>query len=77
MHREREHLTRLLTWKQLKEIFGIPFCREHARRLEKKGRFPKRLRLSPQKIAYLETEIVDWLKARAEERSSGIDPDDE
>jgi hypothetical protein len=30
---------RLLTWKQLKEDFGIPFCREHARRLEKKEDF--------------------------------------
>jgi prophage regulatory protein len=68
---------RLLTWKQLKEIFGIPFSREHTRRLEKAGAFPRRVRLSPQKIVWYEDEILAWLDERDAERRSRTYPDDE
>ena len=39
---------RLLQFKQLIEL-GISFSREHIRRLEEAGKFPKRIRLSSQK----------------------------
>ena len=48
---------RLLTFKQLIEL-GISFSREHIRRLEEAGKFPKRIRLSPQKIVWFEDEIL-------------------
>jgi hypothetical protein len=34
------HQLKLCTWKELKEVYGIPYCRMHIRRLELKGRFP-------------------------------------
>lgn len=64
--------SRLLSWKQLKEQFGISFSREHLWRLEAAGKFPRRLYLSPQKIAWFEDEVLAWLHDRAEERSTRV-----
>ena len=33
-------------------------------RLERSGGFPKKRRISPNRIAYLESEILDWIEAR-------------
>jgi prophage regulatory protein len=57
----------LLTFANLKEL-GISFSREHLWRLERAGRFPRRIYLSPQKIAWFESEIVEWLADRSAER---------
>ncbi len=34
------HQLKLCTWKELKEVYGIPYCRMHIRRLELKGQAP-------------------------------------
>jgi prophage regulatory protein len=67
---------RLLKFKQLLEL-GISFSREHVRRLECAGKFPKRLRLSPQKIAWFENEILAWVAERDAERNAPGDDNDE
>ena len=64
--------SRLLSWKQLKEEFGISFSREHLWRLEAAGKFPRRIYLSPQKVAWFENEILAWLAERAAERETRI-----
>ena len=38
---------RIITFKELKATKGIPFSREHLRRLEADDKFPKRVRLAP------------------------------
>jgi len=60
---------RLLNFKQLKEM-GISFSREHLWRLEARRAFPRRVYLSPQKIAWFEDEVEGWLSARAAEREN-------
>jgi prophage regulatory protein len=67
---------RLLQFKQLIEL-GISFSREHIRRLEEAGKFPKRIRLSPQKIAWFEDEILTWVSERDAERHTPSDDDDD
>jgi prophage regulatory protein len=62
---------RLLSFKQLIEL-GISFSREHIRRLEEAGKFPERIRLSPQKIAWFEDEILAWLAERDAERATRV-----
>jgi prophage regulatory protein len=62
---------RLRTYQDLKAI-GISFSRAHLWRLERANRFPRRIYLSPQKVAWFEDEILDWLQARADERSSRV-----
>jgi prophage regulatory protein len=77
MSAQTERYPRLLTWKHLKNDVGIPFSREHVRRLEAKGEFPQRIRLSRQKIAWLEDEVLAWVAARIAERASRPECEDE
>jgi prophage regulatory protein len=62
---------RLLNFGQLRRI-GIIFSREHLWRLEAANKFPRRLYLSPQKIAWFEDEILQWLGQRAAERQNRV-----
>ena len=60
---------RLLSKKQVKDI--VLFSYAHIERMEKAGRFPKRVRLSHHprgRCGYVETEIFEWLQARIAER---------
>jgi predicted DNA-binding transcriptional regulator AlpA len=58
---------RLVGFKQLRPEWGIDYSREHLARLVKVGRFPRPLVLSadekgkPKKIAWLESEIDNWI----------------
>ena len=61
---------RVISTDQLKPLKGIPYTDDHLRRLVKQGRFPAPIKLGPGKNAWLETEIDDWLKARAAERDA-------
>lgn len=71
MIEQQTDLRRLLSWTQLKEL-GISFSREHLWRLEAAGKFPRRIYLSPQKVAWFEDEILEWLAERDAERASRI-----
>ena len=61
---------RIITFKDLKGLKGIPFSREHLRRLEAIGKFPKRVRLTDggDYYGYVEKELDDYLAARAAAR---------
>ena len=37
-------------------------------RLEKQGRFPRRVKLGPQSVGWFESEVDEWMTERAEER---------
>lgn len=39
-------------------------------RYEKKGRFPRRFRVTDTLVGWLESEVDDWVKARAHEREA-------
>jgi prophage regulatory protein len=58
---------RLLTFPQVKAK-GIPWCRDHLRRKANAGEFPAPIALSDSRIAWLESEVDDWITARAAER---------
>jgi prophage regulatory protein len=47
---------------------GIVFTRQHIRRLEEDGKFPRHIRVGENRIAWLEHEVDQWLEARAAER---------
>jgi prophage regulatory protein len=71
MQEHEMKIRRLLTFKELKAL-GLSFSREHLWRLEAAGKFPRRIYLSSQKIAWFADEIADWLQARANERSTRV-----
>lgn len=53
---------RVIRRHQIKEKVG--FCAHHCARLERQGQFPKRVRLGPNAVGWLETEIDEWLRER-------------
>lgn len=52
---------KLLSKKEVRERVKYSFA--HIDRLEHEGRFPKRVRLGPQRVAWLESEINEWISA--------------
>jgi prophage regulatory protein len=64
---QREHQPKLLGRHDLREL-GITYSNPSLLRLEAQGRFPRRLYLSPAKVAWSKAEIFDWIAARAAER---------
>jgi len=53
---------RFLTDKQVGEMVGLG--RTVRFKLELAGSFPRRRRLSAQRVAWLESEILEWMRAR-------------
>lgn len=39
---------------------GIVFSNVHLLRLERAGKFPKRVHLTPKRVVWVETEISEW-----------------
>jgi prophage regulatory protein len=59
---------KILRFPDLKPEKGIPWTRVHIARLEKAGKFPKRVHLSANTIGWFDTEIDEMLRQRAAER---------
>ncbi|KAB2847988.1 MAG: AlpA family phage regulatory protein [Hyphomicrobiaceae bacterium] len=57
---------KLITVRELREI--VPFTRQHILRLEKRGRFPRRIQLSTNRVAWLMSEVEAWIADRIAER---------
>lgn len=55
---------RLVTWRQLKEEYGIPFSRQHWDRLEAAGEVPSRIRLGKCRVVWVVIEIEEWIDTR-------------
>jgi prophage regulatory protein len=48
----------------------VPYSRSHIDRLERSGNFPRRLKIGPNRIAWLSAEIDQWIEERAKERDN-------
>jgi len=53
---------RILSKRQVKEM--VLYSPQHIARLEKAGLFPKRVQLGPNRVGWVEREILDWLEER-------------
>lgn len=51
---------RLLSRDDLKKL-GISYSNPHLLRLEEEGKFPRRLFLSPARVAWVEAEIINYI----------------
>lgn len=58
---------KLISYASLEPEKGIPYSAEHLRRLEKDGKFPKRL--PGGRRLWVESEIDAWAEARAASRN--------
>ena len=57
--------------KELRTVCGIPYSPQHIARLEAAGGFPKRIVLGQNRVAWLLSEIEEWLDARIAKRDAG------
>ncbi|WP_341271323.1 helix-turn-helix transcriptional regulator [Pseudaestuariivita atlantica] len=57
---------RILSKRELKEL--VLYSPQHVARLEKAGQFPKRVQLGPNRVGWIEDEVLDWLRIRVELR---------
>ena len=53
---------RILSKRQLKEM--VVYSPHHVTRPEKAGKFPKRIQLGPNRVGWVESEVLDWLQER-------------
>jgi prophage regulatory protein len=53
---------RMLSWPQVEELVGLSWSSVY--RLERAGGFPRRRRLGPRRVGWLESEVQAWLEGR-------------
>jgi predicted DNA-binding transcriptional regulator AlpA len=47
----------------------VGYSRMHIDRLEKAGRFPQRVQIGPNAVGWIESEVTDWIAAKAAQRA--------
>jgi prophage regulatory protein len=57
---------RMLSKRQVKEL--VLYSPQHVARLEKAGKFPKRVQLGPNRVGWVEAEVLDWLSVKLNSR---------
>ena len=57
---------RLLSKRQLKEM--VLYSPQHIARLEKAGLFPQRVHIGPNRVGWVEAEVLDWIQKRMDSR---------
>jgi predicted DNA-binding transcriptional regulator AlpA len=61
----------LIVFVELKPKKGIDYSRDHLRRKWKAGEFPAPVSISDRRIAWIESEVDDWIAARIAKRDAG------
>ena len=57
---------RILSKRDVKAL--VLYSPQHIARLEKAGQFPQRVRLGPNRVGWVEEEVLDWLQQRINRR---------
>ncbi len=63
-------IRKLVSKKELKSVYGVPYSFAHIARLEAAGQFPKRVRLGACRVAWVAEEVDDWIEVRIVSRAS-------
>ena len=61
---------KLVSKKELKSIFGVPYSFAHIARLEAAGDFPKRIQLGACRVAWIAEEVQAWIDERIATRDT-------
>jgi prophage regulatory protein len=59
---------RLITMKEVEQTIG--FSKVHIYQMIRESRFPRQLRLGPNKVAWLRSEVLAWIEEKAAEREA-------
>ena len=60
---------KLVSKKELKSIYGVPYSFAHIARLEAADQFPKRIRLGACRVAWVAEEVDNWIEERIANRA--------
>ena len=60
---------KLVSKKELKSLYGIPYCFAHIARLEVAGDFPTRVHLGACRVAWVAEEVEAWIEERVANRA--------
>ena len=63
---------RIITQKQLRAL--VPYTPQHILRLEKAGRFPRRIKLGQNRVGWRLIDIEAWIEARTPKETYRADP---
>lgn len=69
MNQEFSPDDRLLTMGEVRE--RVPFSKVHIYRLIDRGDFPRQIRLTERRVAWIESEIHAWISERLARRQGG------
>jgi prophage regulatory protein len=58
--------TRIITAAERRQM--VPYSDMHVWRLEKAGKFPKRIKLGANRVGWLLSEVEDWIARKVAER---------
>ena len=61
---------KLLTKKEVRD--RVCYSPQHIARLEKAGKFPRRVQLGPNRVGWVETEITAWIRDRIDDRDRSL-----
>ncbi|MGD0026394.1 MAG: AlpA family phage regulatory protein [Xanthobacteraceae bacterium] len=61
---------KLVSKKELKSVYGVPYSFQHIARLEAAGRFPQRIKLGACRVAWLSEEVQGWTDERVAARNT-------
>lgn len=59
---------KLVSKKELKSVYGVPYSFAHIARLESAGKFPKRVKLGACRVAWVAEEVEVWIEERIANR---------
>jgi len=65
---------KILTKKELREI--VPYTPQHIHRLEKAGKFPRRLQLGANRVGWRLSDIEAWIDGRTSPPVNYLDDDE-
>ncbi len=63
---------RILTFPELRSRKGITYCRQSLSRLERDGKFPRRVQISAGRVGWIEAEVDEWLQSKADARGGPL-----
>ena len=58
-----EHFRRIITRRELGCL--VPYTPQHILRLEKKGKFPKRIKIGERRVGWWLHEVMAWLEQKS------------
>lgn len=64
---------KLIEFRALKAAKGVPYSRAHLARLIKAGKFPQPVKISANRVAFLDEEVDNWIATKADERASRLE----